>query len=175
MKIQITLFLIISFMLSFVNNCKIWQTKIVIPKSEIQKELDKIFPVKNNNLIIGITIDSAIVYFKDKNIGLKTCYGGFFLNKELKGIADFNGQLIYHNDDGSFYLSNIRLVNVSVNNEKLLSQEQLRSLISILINKSLEKTPLYRLDQNEYKQVIAKLLLKDVKTEDEKLILTFGI
>jgi hypothetical protein len=175
MKIKSILILTVTLLLVFMNSCKNGQKEIVIPKSKIQKMIDKKFPIQEDKIITSITIDTPVVYFKGQNVGLISSYNGFFLDKDVKGIVDFNGQVIYNKDDGSFYLSNFNLVNFTANKEDLSNDEALRSLISKLMNKYLENYPIYRLDRSKFKEKIAKLLIKDVQTKDENLILIIGL
>jgi hypothetical protein len=175
MKIKSILLALIPIMLVYLNSCKDGQKEIVIPKSKIQDAINKDFPINEDVVVSSITIDTPLVYFADTNVGLKSKYNGYFLKKDVSGIVDFNGQVTYNEDEGAFYLSNFNLVNFTVNDADLSNQEELRSLIETVINKYLGHYPIYKLDPSKYKEKLAGMLIKDVKVEDDKLILLLGL
>jgi hypothetical protein len=160
---------------AFVINCGRFQKDIQIPKTTIQEMVDKKFPFDKNVVIARLTLDSPAVYFKDKNIGMKLNYYGNFLNKEIKGGIDFNGKITYRQKQGAFYLTDFNIVTITVSDANFSNEEKLKTTILKITNNYLDDYPVYRLDQTDFKQNIAKLLLRDLKIEGEELVITMGI
>ena len=159
----------------YLNGCEKFQKDIIIPQTKIQEMVDHKFPFDKNIVIARLTLDSPSVYFKNENIGMKLNYFGNFLNKEVKGVVDFNGQLIYKKDKGAFYLSQFEIVEISINENNYSDMEKLKSSISNITTNYLDDYPVYRLNQKDFKQSLALLFLKEIKVNSSSLIITMGL
>jgi len=155
--------------------CGIVVKDIHIPRSTIQKLLDKKFPYDKNAVIARFVLDSAQVYFKDKNIGMKLSYYGNFLNKEVSGIVDFKGSMTYKSETGAFYLSDFDIVDIRVNQANFSHKGKLRQTVRQITNNYLSTYPVYRLNQKDFKQNITRFLLKKVRIQGQNLIVTVGL
>lgn len=173
MKKFISVLLICLFALNI--NCGKFQKDIKIPRTKIQQIIDKKFPYHKNVVIAKLTFDSPLVYLKDKNIGMKLNFYGNFLKKEIKGNVDFNGQLSYRQEKGEFYLTNLDIVNISVNEVNFSNEDELKALSLKITKNFLDDYPVYSLKQTDFEENIAKLLIRNVKIEGEELIITMGI
>lgn len=175
MKNILRLMIISAFVLMVVIACGLFQKDIYISKAQIQEMLDKKFPYDKNVIIARLTFDSPAVYFAEKNIGLKLNYYGKFLDKEIKGFLDFNGQIAYKQKNGAFYLSNFDIVEIVVDNGDFSNVEKLKTTILKIVEKYLAMFPVYKLDQNDFKKNLASLLIEDVNVKNEQLVITLGI
>jgi len=167
--------LILSLVLGLAQSCDTFQKDIIIPQSKIQEEMDKKFPYDKSIVIARLLLDSPLVYFKGENIGMRLNYYGNFLNKEVKGVVDFNGQIVYKQDKGAFYLSDFSIVEIAVNEANYSDQEKLKTAVSNITTNYLNDYAIYRLNQKDFKQNLAKLLLKDIKINGNTLVITVGI
>ena len=175
MKIRLSLITILTFVLIAIASCGQFQKEIFISKAQIQEMIDKKFPYDKNMIIARLTLDSPVVYFKEKNIGLKLNYYGKFLEKEVKGFIDFNGQLLYKQEKGAFYLSDFNIVDIAVDNSAFSNDDKFKTTVSTVATKYLDKFPVYKLDQNDFKKNLASLLIKNVRAQNEQLVITMGI
>jgi hypothetical protein len=166
MKLRILLLLIL---VSGLVGCGKFEKEILIPKSKIQSMVAKKFPYKKNAIIAKLNLHSPQVYFKDTNIGLKLNYYGNFLEKEINGLIDFNGQIFYRPEKGAFYIKNFQIVDIVVNEANFSDKQRLKSVVLKLVINYLEDYPVYRLNPTDFKQNIAKLLLKEVSVKDDSL------
>jgi hypothetical protein len=166
MKLKILLFVILVFCLV---GCGKFEKEILIPKSTIQSMVAKKFPYKKNAIIAKMKLSSPRVYFKDTNIGLKLDYYGNFLEKEINGLIDFNGQIFYKPEKGAFYIKNFQITDIRVNEANFSDKNKLKNVILKIVSNYLEDYPVYRLNPTDFKQSIAKLLLKSVSVKDDNL------
>lgn len=167
------IFIVITIML--ISGCGKFQKEVLISKDQIQATLNKKFPYDKNAIIARLTLDSAKVYFKNENIGLKLSYYGNFLNKEIKGIVDFNGKIFYNNSKGAFYLHEFEIAEISVNESNFSQQEKLEATVLKIVKNYLDDYPVYRLNQGDFKQNLAKLALKDISVQGENLAILLVI
>lgn len=162
-------------LISLISGCGKFEKWINIPKDQIQQAINKKFPYDKNLVIARFKLDSPEIYFKETKIGLKLKYYGNFLNKELEGLVDFNGELIYNQEKGAFYLRNFEIIEISVNESNFSSKDKLKKTILNLLNNYLDDYPVYKLKQSDFKQSIAKLFLKNIVVQDAGLSILLGL
>ena len=166
--------LFIAFIIVFVG-CEKFQKDIVIPRAKIQEGVEKSFPYTKNAILAKITLNDPRIYFKGEKLGVKILYVAESLGKKSIGFADFNGSVWYNQEKGAFYMSGFNLIEVTANESALSNKKGIKKAIESVANNYLEKFPVYRLKQSDYKQNLAKLLLKGLRIEGENLIVTVGI
>jgi len=154
-------------------SCKSFQKEIVIPRETIQTALDKKFPVDKNLIITRLTLKEPHVYFKNTNIGITLLYNGNFLEKEIEGNVDLNGHIRYKG--GALFIDSLEIVELTVNEKEFSSNDKFRKGIINLVKNYLERYPVYTLKQSDFKQNVARLLLKDITTDEDNLKVTLGL
>jgi hypothetical protein len=152
-----------------------FQKDITVSRNEIQNKVDLKFPIEKDVIIAKANLKYPEIYFKGNQIGMKLQYTGRFLKKPAEGQIDFHGPLIYKPEKGSFYFSRLEVVNFTVNKESLSNREKLQGIIESILNEFIGDIPVHRLNQRDFKERLAKLLLKKVRVENENLILTVGL
>ena len=151
-----------------------FRKELVIPRAKLQESVSKKFPYDKDVGIARLTVQSPEVYFKGKNIGLKAVYYGNLLEKDIEGSVDLNGSIVYTPETGTFYLHDLVLSDVTVNEANLLEKVSLQRIIDEIIRTYLDGFPIYRLDPHDYKQNLARLLVKDVFIRDDDLVIVLG-
>jgi predicted RecB family nuclease len=106
---------------------------------------------------------------------VKLHHSATFLKQNVEGDVDLNGALSYKPEEGAFYLKDVEIVDLTGNDHSLSSHPQLRSTLQKVIIRVLDSMPVYHLRQDDFKQQLAKLFLKNVRVKDETLILTVGL
>lgn len=164
--------MLVTFSLLF-GGCGAFKKEIVIPKATIQDMLDKKFPIEKVTLLVRVTMSEPKIYFKNGNIGIIIKYWADALGKEVDGIVDVNTHVRY--DNGSFYLSNIEIPMISMNDKEVDQDDKVSKVILSILRNYLETYPVYKLKQTDFKQNLAKLLLKDITVESESLKVLIGL
>ncbi len=155
--------------------CGNTKEEISISISEIQQMVDKKFPYNKNAIVASVELRSPKVYFTDKNIGIKLEYSGGIMNKTIKGNIDFNGRIIYKPQTGAFHLNNLQIVELTVDDSNYKGKQKLKEIVGGFLSGYLNDYPVYTLNPNNFKQNIAKLLMKDVNIKGDNLVVTLSI
>jgi hypothetical protein len=73
-------------------------------------------------------------------------------------------------------MSNFELSDLTMNNvNNFIGKDKLMQLVSMCINSQFNNTRLYQLNPNDYKQNMAKMLLKSVSVKGDNLILLLSL
>jgi hypothetical protein len=168
------LLLLFSLCALHISGCAVFKRDIIIPRSKIQASLDSHFPFDAKVVVASIRLDTPVVYFKEKNIGIKLRYSGGFLDKKLEGTTDFNGRITYRAEKGAFFLTDFEIVEATVNNAEFPANNKLQNILKDIIISCLAEYPFYTLKQKDFKQKLTKLLLKDAYVRGENLVLVLG-
>ncbi|MFH2012769.1 MAG: DUF1439 domain-containing protein [Pseudomonadota bacterium] len=166
--------IIIALCMLFTFSSCAFQKEIIIPRAKIQEVVSQKFPFDRNILIANLTVKAPEVYFKGKSIGLKLSYNGNFLEEELEGSADFNGNIIYKSQTGAFYLGDLIISDITVNEHNFSEKNKLQKLIDDIISNYLDDFPVYRLNPDDFKENLARLLVKDVFIRNDDVIIVLG-
>lgn len=165
------LLLVISVVIS--TYCGKFQKEIFIPRTLIQDTLEKKFPYDKSAIFARLTLSEPFSYFVDTCIGIKLKYRGTFLDKEINGNLDLKGSIKY--EKGKFYLENFEIVELTMDEKEFDSKGKLQKIIFNMINNYFECFPVYTLKQTDFKQNIAKMLLKNITVNGDSLCVLIGI
>ena len=161
-------------MMAFLG-CQI-ENEISIPRSTIQKMTEKKFPIEKDSRLADVKLFSPQVFFKDNSIGMTMQYSAILYIKEIGGTVSFKCKPVYRPENTSFYMSDFELINITMNNvSSFIGKDQLMSLISMAVNSLFNNTPLYQLNPNDYKQNMAKMLLRGVNVKGDNLVLLLSL
>lgn len=153
--------------------CGKFQKEIFIPRTLIQNAVEKKFPYNKNAILARLTLSEPVTYLEDTSIGMRLKYKGSFLEKEIKGDLDFNGSIRY--EKGKFFLENFEIVELTMDEKEFNSKGKLQKIIFNIIDNYFDCYPIYTLKQSDFKQNIAKMLLKDITVSGDSLCILIGI
>ena len=157
------------------TGCKGVEKEISIPESTIQKMIEKRFPIEKHSFATNIRLFSPKVFFQDNNIGLSLQYSASLLKDEIGGNMSFKCKPVYKPESAAFYLSDFVMTEITVNNETRLEKDKLMGLISSIMNNIFKDHPLYKLNPDDYKQSLAKMVLKNVTVRGNDLVLLLSL
>ena len=167
--------LIIILGLFVFSGCKCIEKEIIISKSNLQKMIEKNFPIEKGSSLAKIKLFSPQVFFIDNSIGLNMQYSVALLIKEAEGTVSLKCKPVYKPENTSFYMSNFELTDITINNTgSFVDKDKIMGFISAIVNILFSDTPLYRLNPNNYNQNVAKMLLKSVSIKGDNLVLTLS-
>lgn len=155
--------------------CGHYEKEILVSKDQIQSAIDKKFPYDKNLVVVRLTLDSAQIYFKETNIGVSLAYYGNFLRKEISGRVDFNGEIYYRPKKGAFYLREFEIVEFSVNQNDFSNSEKLQATVLKMLKNYLDDYPVYTLRRSDFKQNMARMVLKEVYVVGDNLAIKLVI
>mgnify|MGYP001768297571 CR=1 FL=1 len=159
---------------SFALSCCALRKELVIPRTELQEKVSKKFPYARDIGIARLTVQSPEVYFKGKNIGLKAVYSGNLLNADVRGTVDIYGRVVYASETGAFYLRDLVVADVTINEKSLLQNTTMQKTVDKIVSNYLEGFCIYRLNPDKSKENLARLLVKDIFVRDDDLVILLG-
>lgn len=168
MKSSLTIFSIATFIMLFVSCAPSDENRISLSRNTIQEKIETNFPIEKNILVAMLTLDSPDIYFKDTMIGLKMNVAGNYLQQETNGAISFLAVPEYHK--GKFYLSQFKIDEINFADIKISNDHEFVKIIEELISQNLKNIPIYELDENNFKESLAKLFLKRVEVENNELV-----
>lgn len=148
--------------------------EFVIPRAKLQESVAKKFPYAKDIGIARLTVEAPEVYFKGQNIGLKALYECNLLSADVRGTVDVNGRIIYRPETGAFYVRDLVVSDFSVNKNNILENLNLQNIINKMMGNYLDGFPLYQLNPNDYKENMARSLVRDIVIRDDDLVILLG-
>jgi len=153
---------------------------IVIPQEKLQEALDAKFPISKTHLgLLTITYSNPRVILEEGSDRLQVgadAEAVLAMNaRRAKGSARISGTLEYARESGEFLLKDARVESLNIDGLPGAHAEKAREIASAAVKQFLERKPVYKLDQADMKQSLAKLLLKGVKVRNKALVVSMGI
>jgi len=166
--------MLVSLLFSLIG-CGRLEREILLSRDKVQENANKRFPYEKDIKIAEVTLDNPNVYFTGTNAGIILDYSTKILKKEVEGKVNFNGELDYRPPKGSFYLKNIVIKEISYKDKSLTDKSIVNKAIQMTLKLLLKVFPVYTLKQDNFKQKLAKYLLKKVSVKGDKLSIIIGI
>lgn len=155
---------------------------VTIPEQTIREKLDERLPFsKTYFFFFEITLANPRLALDSENNRVATGLD-LVLNmqvndnkKPLGGSVDVSGTIRYVSEEGSFYLSDPSIENLSIDG----IPDKYKSKASAVIEKALthfySTRPIYTLKAGDVKQAAAKIVLKSLKVQEKNIVVTLGI
>ena len=165
------LLILVILLLMIFPGCNGVEKEISISKSTIQKMVEKKFPIEKSLTLANIRLFSPVVFFQDNSIGLTMQYSAFLLISEIGGNVSFKFKPVYKPENATFYMSDFVLSDITINNaDSFIGKDNLMGSISVIVSSLFKDYPFYKLNPDDYKQNLAKILIKDVRVRGDNLI-----
>lgn len=143
---------------------------------ELQARIAEKFPVKYNLLLLKAELQDPEVRLANGSdrVGLAMTITVQAGGKTESGFAVADGTLRYEQDDGALYLDDAVLRELQVKGLSDDKNRQIRPLLSPLLRASLSHIPIYRLKSGDFRQELAKRVVKSVAVRDGELVVDIG-
>lgn len=170
-----TLFLTI-FFTGCIHNLDRNGLTLSISEKELSESFDESLPYKKNFGFGNISIDNPKVKLSNNsnriqagmNFGLKTLF-----TSALQGEFQISGEPVYNKEKGAIFLQNVKLENFAFKQLKISDDfsNTFYSALEPMINEALKIYPVYTVPKDS----IHGSFVKDIKVQDSKLLVTYGI
>lgn len=168
----------------------VWQLwgnryEIVLSEQQLVEKLNERFPfekkllfvvdLKFSNPLVSLEEGSDRITFGceiETNLRLEE---GREVQAPLRGTLTLSGNVRYDENESAFYLDNPRLERVDIAGVPEKWSGKVRDASSRALSEYLNRAPLYRLRPTDVKKAVAKLVLRDVRVSEKRLILTMGV
>jgi hypothetical protein len=162
--------------------CDPWRGEVVIKvtQEQIQEKLDEKFPISKRYLVLlNLTLADPKVVLQEGSDRISfevSALTNVLVNGEdLKGKAQVTAGVRYEPQEGSLLLVEPDVETVVIS---LLPEEYEGEVIAIAdlaAREYLSDYEIYRLDQSDFKQALAKLVVKGVEVEEGVLRIRLGL
>jgi hypothetical protein len=160
----------------FSAGCGVTYT-ISLTAADLQQTLHRNLPASQSRLLVSATVRTLDVELMETGhrILLRPEVDlGIAGQRALRGHAVVAGQIRYAPETGEFFFDQPKVTDVAI----VGLPESLRPIAEGLIARCAEvylaTTPIYRLKQGDFKQSLARMLLKSVQTRNGRLEIVIG-
>tara|TARA_R110001592_G_scaffold324870_3_gene604627 strand:- start:17557 stop:18099 length:543 start_codon:yes stop_codon:yes gene_type:complete len=151
---------------------------IEVPKQIIEDQISLHMPLVKKLPLASIKLSEPKL-----NLLEATNEVSLFLNVDVvmlkgfkgRGRGELVGSIDYRSEEGAFYLVNPRIVNLIIDHMPAMLIPKFSQAAKVLLTKSLATYPVYRLNEDDAKQKMAKASLKKVRVSDDMVLLTLGM
>jgi len=155
------------------------QTFVVeLSQADLQEHLDSGFPLKKSILIFSVNLTEPRVTLEDGSDRIRfTVNVGTNIQVEgltPKGTGTIETSLRYSNERGELYMSKPDVA-LQLEGMKKETIDKMNEIANVLIREFAAKHPVYRLKEADFKQNLARAVLKDVKVEGGALKIYLGL
>jgi hypothetical protein len=152
--------------------------KLKIPLSDLQRQIEKSFPIQKEKYFLLVTLADPVVKLDaEKNrVGIiftTYLHTAGHMTGSWRSLMD--GHLHYDREAGAFYLSELKIYS---NEKGEVSDTPVASVLYFvekMLNMFFSDVPVYRLEDNNLKHTLTRLLLKTITVHEENLIITFNL
>lgn len=151
---------------------------IVVSPDEMTRQVADRFPRRHCLMMIAcVTLSDAVIELVpgDERVHLRTVARPELGNQAFEpGSLAVAGKLRYEPTEGAFYLDRAEVTAARFPDLPPARQKPVAELASGLLAESLRTTPIHRLDERDARQSLARLVLRDVRVRDGKLVVVIG-
>ncbi|MBV1869849.1 MAG: DUF1439 domain-containing protein [Gammaproteobacteria bacterium] len=145
----------------------------------LQKRITGVFPLKVKKFIFVFKIFDPVVVIPPNaidrigvEVSLQVSIPGL-LKAEGRGLV--HGEIDYLNSSGEFFFFDPELQNFDIRGLPRRYQEEVRGLFESIMKSALSDISIFKFDEADRKQKIARHMLKSVKVENERLKIEVGV
>jgi len=159
-----------------IASCSVSYT-VRLSADDIQQFLRQKLPVSVSKFLVTATVTSVQVEFIESENGVVVrpdVEVGLIGQRLLRGYAIVSGQIRYAQPTGEFFLDQAKVVMIAVEGLPDSARPMVEEVAGKCIEGYLATQPIYRLKQSDFKQSLAKLVLKSVRTYSGRLEIVVG-
>jgi hypothetical protein len=163
------------------TGCSITREGVVIEMTpeEIQERLEKAFPIKETYLVVfQLTLADPEVELTEGSdrigFGLSAGTNVRVDGKDVTGRAKMTAGLRYDRDKGALYLTDPRVETLKFSMLPEEYEDEVLAAANLAARKYLKEYEVYELDRADFKQAMARMVLKDVVVSEGVLKMVFG-
>jgi len=152
--------------------------EIIFTAGELEQKIEKQFPITRKGTLAKVELNHPNVSLhKDtQRIGLRVDIKiAPPLGKKYSGQMEFDAGVQYRPERGEFFLVDSRVRHFQLDDVPKAYQNMVRGLANETLKRYLDELPIYTLDENDFKESLAKLVLKSLVIKEGNLVLEIGL
>ena len=157
---------------------KLFRKELVFTHDELQKRVEKEFPLKRKKSLLKVEFSDPAVLLEEgsSRIGIRLSIRCRLAGlTSFSGVMEADGQIEYRPETGRFAIANGRLTNVDLNDVPKKYEETIEAVAAAVATTHLSTFTVYELKQDDFKQSLARLVLKSVSVEDGAVVVEVGL
>lgn len=179
-NMMLSLGVLVGLAFVFVSMVNGKQLEITVTEQQVQQAVAGSFPMTRKIMqLTDLKLENPRINLDDKlnriNARLETRLQLQGIPFPVKGHIIASGQLDYHPETATFTLRDIEIIKIEVKGLPNTLENRVRDGVTIFTKEVLNAVPVYRLSETEFKERAAKLVLKKVRIEQGKMVLTMGM
>ncbi|WAJ72290.1 DUF1439 domain-containing protein [Catenovulum adriaticum] len=154
-----------------------WAFSVVISQDELQAKVAELMPLEKRNFLISLVFSKPQVDLAVGNnqIGISCQLDALALGTlEGSGSTKIVGDLSYHAETGEFFFKNLKISTLKIKNLPEEYLPQVTQAIETMLQNALATYPVYRLDENDAKQQLAKSMIQSIEIKNQLLVIELG-
>jgi len=152
--------------------------RIRVPATTIQSLIEQKFPIQMEQYWLTLALCNPLVKLNEtaNKIGIEltlrlTVPGN--ISGEWRGLVE--GRLDYNREKGEFYLLEPALKLADIEGFFAQYHNLILSMAGTLLTGLFAATPVYKLDQEDFRHVLTKLLLKSVTVHKDRILIELSL
>jgi hypothetical protein len=151
---------------------------VQIPEKDLQKMVSAMMPIEKKNYLVTVIFSKPKVdlYEGSDKIGVAAkikaiAVGGV----QGTGSAKISGTLKYNASKGEFYFKNPKIEQLEINQVPNQFIPEIKNIAQQLVTQVLATQPIFKLNDNDVKQKLAKSVLQSVAVKNEILFVVLNV
>ena len=152
--------------------------RIRVPATTIQSLIEQKFPIQMEQYWLTLALCNPLVKLNEtaNKIGIEltlrlTVPGN--ISGEWRGLVE--GRLDYNREKGEFYFLEPALKLADIEGFFAQYQNLILSMAGILLTRLFAVTPVYKLDQKDFRHLLTTLLLKSVTVHKDQILIELSL
>jgi hypothetical protein len=154
------------------------QKELRLTRQQLQEKVEQIFPIEQRQAFVHMVFSKPQILLADsgERIGLalhvEASMPGMGV---MQGQMELDGGLEYRAKKDEIAITDTRLITLDIEGLSAGSSKSLQTLAAGVVKKYLAEVPIYRLDQDDFKQSLTRLMLKSVAVREGEVVATLGL
>lgn len=151
---------------------------VQIPEKDLQKMLSAMMPIEKNNYLVTVIFSNPVVDLLDgsNKIGVASrikviAMGGV----QGSGSAKISGTLKYNASKGEFFFKNPKIDHLEIHQVPNQFIPEIKNIAQQVVSNVLATQPIFKLNDNDVKQKLAKSALQSVSVKNEILFVVLNV
>ena len=157
--------------------CSATRKELVFSREELQAKLGAQFPLTKKKRLMKFRFsEPELLLANSERIGMRLAVEASVPGvTSVAGVMEADGELEYHPETGRFTIAKGRLVDLELQGMPKQQMKLFEEMAQAVVTKQLASLTVYQLDQEDFKQSLAKLVLKSVQVRDGAIIVEVGL
>ena len=146
-------------------------------EAELQEKIEAVMPLEKKHFASIILKNPKLDLLEESNelsikIDIEAYVPGSVKNT---GTATISGSISYDPTQGTFHLINPKVVDLHIDNVLEEHQSTIKNIAQLAITNAMAKLPIYKLNDDNLQQKLAKSVLESVNIHNGKLLIKLNV